>query len=356
MKGSPTHLPIRPDWLATSAEPAIDPQLPVIDSHHHLYDRPGIRYLLQEYLEDISSGHNVVGSVFIQARAMTREDGPEALRGLGETEFVNGIAAMSASGIYGKARVCAGIAGGADLTLGDDVRPILERHIAAAGGWRNEAGRFRGIRHTLTWDADPSLMNPAYVLPRHLAADSVFRRGFAHLAPLGLTYEAWAFFHQLPEVADLARAFPDTRIVINHCGGVIGIAGYAGRRDEIFSIWREGLAQAAACPNVSIKLSGLGMRLAGFRFEEQTVAPSSENLAAGWRPWMETCIELFGVDRCMFGSNFPVDKGGMSFSNGLNALKRLTRHAGEDEKAAIFWKTARDFYRLELDPAAQVAE
>lgn len=348
MQASPTHLPIRPDWLATTTEPALDPAQPVIDSHHHLYDRPGIRYLLDDYLADIGSGHNVRGSVFVQARAMTRASGPEALKGLGETEFVNGVAAMSASGIYGQARVCAAIAGGADLTLGAAVRPVLERHIAAAGGWGENPGRFRGIRHTLTWDADPGLMNPAYVLPRHLAADAAFRRGFAELAPLGLSYEAWAFFHQLHEVADLARAFPETPVVVNHCGGVIGIAGYTGRRAEVFEVWKPGIIALAACPNVSIKLSGLGMRLAGFGFENQPRAPGSAQLAEAWRPWMETCLEAFGAGRCMFGSNFPVDKGGMSFSNGLNAVKRLLEPASPTERHAVLYQTARDFYRMDL--------
>ena len=346
MAASPTHLDIRPGWLATRQEAALDPTLPVIDSHHHLYDRPGMRYLLDEYRRDIDCGHDVRASVFVQARAFLRADGPPHLQSLGETEFVNGVAAMSASGIYGPARLCAGIVGHIDLTLGDAVRPVLERHIALAGGSVEDGGRFRGVRQTLTWDRDTTLTNALYPTTETMMESPAFERGFSHLAPLGLSFEGWCFFHQLGRLAALARRHPDTAIVLNHGGGIVRIAGYASQRDEVFREWKRGLLQLAACPNVRVKLSGLGMRLGGFGFENLPQAPSSEQLAHAWRPWIGTCLEAFGASRCMFGSNFPVDKGSFAYSIGLNALKRLTAGASADEKADVFARTAQRFYRL----------
>jgi predicted TIM-barrel fold metal-dependent hydrolase len=353
MTRSPTHSPVRPEWLATRQEAPLDPAIPVVDSHHHLYERPGIRYLLDEFLQDINCGHDVRATVFVQARAMLRVDAPPLLQPLGETEFVNGIAAMSASGIYGSTRVCAGIVGYADLTAGDNIRPVLERHIARAGGTVTEGGRFRGVRQPLTWDQDSSLMNSLYPLSESLLDSREFRAGFAHLAPLGLSFEGWVFFHQLPALAKLARAFPDTRIVVNHCGGIVGIARYAGQHQEVFRRWKQGLTEIAACPNVMIKLSGLGMRLGGFGFEDLEQAPSSLELAKAWRPWIESCIEAFGTNRCMYGSNFPVDKGSHSYGIGLNGLKRLVANASRSEKDDIFWRSAQRFYCLP-DAALQI--
>lgn len=284
MNASQTYLPVRPDWLATRVEEALDPSLPVVDSHHHLYDRPGIRYLLDDYLQDVCSGHNVRASIFVQARSMLRLGAAPHLQAIGETEFANGVAAMSASGLYGDVRVCAGIVGFADLTLGDAVRPVLERHMMVAGGGVVDGGRFCGVRQTLSWDPDPTLLNPAYPTSEHMSTSRAFRAGFAHLAPLGLSFEAWAFFHQLPTIAELARTFPKTRFVLNHCGGVVRIAGYASRREEVFERWKRGLVELAGCPNVFVKLSGLGMRLGGFGFEHHGSAPSSAELADAWQP------------------------------------------------------------------------
>ena len=320
--------------------------IPIVDAHHHLYDRPGSRYLLDEILADVACGHNVRATVLLQARAMLRANGLEHFKPLGETEFANGIAAMSASGIYGSARICAGIVGYADLTMGDDVRAVLEKHVQLAGGTTLEGGRFCGIRQSLTWDPDATLTNPLYPTSECLMDSECFRKGFTHLAQLGLSFDAWVFFHQLPRLASLARAFPDTPIVVNHCGGFIGIEAYAGKQDLVFQQWRRGILELANCPNVMIKLSGLGMRLGGITFEEGERAPSSIELADAWRPWLETCILAFGAGRCMFGSNFPVDKGNHSYGVGLNALKRVIERTTPDEKADILWRSAKSFYGL----------
>jgi predicted TIM-barrel fold metal-dependent hydrolase len=335
------YIAVRPDWLATQQEQALDPGQVIVDPHHHLWDRPGWRYLLDDILADIRTGHDVRATVFVQARAMHRADGPEAMKPVGETEFANGIAAMSASGAYGEVRVCAGIVGFADLRLGDAVRPVLEAHVAAAGG---PAGRFRGIRHIATWDPDPAMLNPAYTPAEDMLDSAAFRAGFAHLAPLGLSFDAWLYFHQIPRLTALARAFPGTPVVLDHCGGILGIGRY--RREEVLPLWHAAIRDLATCPNVTVKLGGLGMRLPGFGFEAASRAPSSAELAEAWRPWIERCIEAFGPARCMFESNFPVDKGGYGYAVGWNAFKRLAAGASAEEKADLFWRSAARFYRL----------
>jgi predicted TIM-barrel fold metal-dependent hydrolase len=339
---SPTYLPVRQDWLDQRNEPILEPGLPIIDPHHHLWDRPGWRYLLDELLADTGTGHNIIATVFVQARAMVRATGPEELRPVGETEFVNGVAAMSASGIYGKTKVCAGIVGHADLTLGTRVEPVLAAHIRAGGD------RFRGIRHITAWDGDDSIRNPAYSPPPGLLADKAFRDGFAVLCRLGLSFDAWLYHPQINELTDLARAFPDARIVLNHVGGPIGIGPYAAKRKEVFAAWTASIKALAACPNVCVKVGGLGMRMGGFGFHEKAEPPSSGTLAAAWRPYVETCIEAFGPSRCMFESNFPVDKGSYSYPVFWNACKLLAKAASHGEKADLFAGTAARFYRLDF--------
>ncbi len=334
------YLPVRQDWLDRRKEAILEPELPIVDPHHHLWDRPGWRYLLDELLADTASGHNIVATVFVQARAMHRAAGPEELRPVGETEFVNGIAAMSASDVYGKTAHCAGIVGYADLTLGGRVEPVLEAHIRAGGD------RFRGIRHIVAWDADANIRNPAYSPPQGIMGNKAFREGFAALERLGLSFEGWLYHHQIDELTDLARAFPGTRIVLNHVGGPLGIGGYAGRREEIFPRWAASIRTLATCPNVHVKLGGLGMRVNGFGFEAHPEPPSSQTLAAAWRPYMETCIEAFGPSRGMFESNFPVDKGSYSYPVFWNACKLLAKGASKTEKADLFAGTAARFYRL----------
>ncbi|TWA99452.1 amidohydrolase family protein [Bradyrhizobium stylosanthis] len=338
---SSNYLAVRPDWLAHGVEEALEPDLPIIDAHHHLWDRPNWRYLFDEYLADVAaSGHSVTASVFVQCQAMYRADGPAAMRVVGETEFVNGVAAMSAGGQYGPHRLCAGIVGHADLRLGDDVAGVLEAHIAAA------PERFRGIRHITVWDADRNLMNPLSAGPPGLLADGAFRAGFARLAPLGLAFDAWLFHPQIPELTELARAFPQTRIVLDHLGGIVGIGPYKDRRDEIFATWSRAIRELAACENACVKLGGLGMRINGFGFETREVPPSSEILAAASRPYIETCIEAFGAGRCMFESNFPVDKGSYGYGTVWNAFKRLTRGASESDRTSLLSGTAARVYGL----------
>jgi predicted TIM-barrel fold metal-dependent hydrolase len=332
----------RPDWLALRREEVIDPTRPIVDPHHHLWDRGGQRYLIEEITDDIASGHNVIATVYVEARSMYRANGPEAFRPVGEIEFANGAAAMSASGGYGPATICAGIVGHVNLLLGEGTRAVLEAEIFAG------QGRFRGIRHSAAWDADANVAGMYATRSKGLLLDSSFRKGFACLAPLGLSFDAWLFHPQIGELTDLARTFPDTRIVLDHCGGPIGLGSYAGRRAEIFPVWKASIREIADCPNVVVKLGGLAMCLLGYDFHERPMPPSSEELAAAWRPYIETCIEAFGTQRCMFESNFPPDKGQCSYQAIFNAFKRIAAPYSEAEKTALFSKTATDFYRLKL--------
>jgi predicted TIM-barrel fold metal-dependent hydrolase len=332
----------RQDWLALRREEAIDPRRPIVDPHHHLWDRGGQRYLIEELTDDLASGHNITATVYVEARSMYRAKGPEAFRPVGEVEFVNGAAAMSASGGYGSTAICAGIVGHVDLLQGDGARDVLEAEIAAGGG------RFRGIRHSTAWDADPEVAGFYATRPKGLLLDPTFRKGFAALAPLNLSFDAWLFHPQIGELVDLARAFPDTRIVLDHCGGPIGLGGYASRREEVFQVWKASILEIAKCPNVAVKLGGLAMRLLGYDFHERPLPPSSEDVAAAWRPYIETCIEAFGPARGMFESNFPPDKGQCSYQVIFNAFKRIAAQYTEAEKTALFSRTATDFYRLKL--------
>jgi predicted TIM-barrel fold metal-dependent hydrolase len=336
------YLAVRDEWLARRREPILEAELPIVDPHHHLWDRPGWRYMLDDLLADTDDGHNIVGTVFVQCRSMHRADGPEEMKPVGETEFCNGVAAMSASGGYGKTKVNAGIVGHANLSLGAAVERVLEAHIRAGGG------RFRGIRHITAYDPDPSLLNPAYTPPARLMYDETFRQGFAKLAPLNLTFDAWLYHPQIADVAALARAFPGTGICLNHIGGPLAIGAYAGKRAEVFADWAKAIADLAACPNVVVKLGGMAMRINGWDFHERAEPPSSEDLAAAWKPYVDHCIDKFGASRCMFESNFPVDKGSYGYQAFWNACKILARGASAAEKADLFAGTAARFYRLEL--------
>lgn len=328
--------------IDAAAEPPLDPDLPIVDPHHHLWDYPSHRYLLPDLLTDTDTGHRIEATVFIECGVFYRTNAAPGMEVVGEVEFVNGVAAMAASGRYGSTKACSGIVGTADLTRGDAVEEVLSAQIAVGGG------RFKGIRHTAGWEnrtrsVHLSHSNP----PEHLYRDHEdFRRGFAALGRLGLTFDAWCYHPQLMDIVDLARSFPDQPIVMNHVGGPLGVECYASERDTVITEWRTGLQALADCPNVVLKLGGLGMRINGFGFEHRDTAPSSTELATAWRPFMEPAIEMFGADRCMFESNFPVDRISTGYGNLWNAFKKIASGASDAEKAALFAGTARSFYRL----------
>jgi L-fuconolactonase len=327
-------------WLARHVEEVLEPDLPIVDAHHHMWWRPPEAYQHTEMVEDIrAGGHAITHTVFVQCNAMYRSDGPEAMRPIGETEYINGIAAISASGMFGDLRLCAAIVGFAELQRGDAVAEVLEAHIAVGGG------RFRGIRQQAQYD--PVLGAMARIAPpQGLLDDAAFRRGFARLAPLGLSFDAWIYFIQLGDLARLAEAFPDTIIILNHIGAPLGIGPYADRRDEVFGLWASAIADLARRPNVICKLGGMGMALHGFGFADHDRPLPSTALADAWRPYIEHCIEAFGPARCMFESNFPVDRQACSYRTLWNAFKHITAGCSAEEKNALFSDTASRVYRL----------
>lgn len=318
-------------------EEILEPDLRICDPHHHLWDRPDNRYLLPELLADLETGHRIEATVFVEASAFYSKHKPAHLAYVGETEFAAGVGAMADSGRYGPVRACAGIVGRAALDQGASVAETLAAHVAAG------AGRFRGVRHIGAWDASPDIRMGRPGTPPNLYGTPAFREGFAKLAPLGLSFEAWQFHPQLPDVTALARAFPETPIMLNHVGGPLAIGPYAGKRDEVFADWSRDLRELATCPNVWVKLGGLAMATNG-----PPAGTTSAELAQAWRPYLETCIEAFGPQRSLFESNFPVDSYGATYDALWNAFKRIAAGASVTEKAALFYDNAVRFYRLDL--------
>ena len=348
-------------WLAKVPEEAIDPTQPIIDPHHHLWDRrprpelePGarthLRYLGDDLIEDIrGGGHNVIDTVFIECRAMYREDTTDPFASVGEVEFVQGVAAMADSGLYGEGvRCCGGIVGFADLTRGHAAEDVLGALMAAG---RN----FRGIRHAHGWHPSPDIRNSHHPTRdiEGLLGKADFRSGFAALERLGLTFDCWGFHTQLDEVAELALAFPGVTIILNHIGGPMAYGPYEGQRETtVFDVWRAGLERVAACPNVVVKVGGCGMPTYGFGHDQgDDGPPASTELAAAWKRHFENVLELFGPSRSMFESNFPVDKVSCSYTGLWNAFKIIAGELGlsADEKNDLFYGTAARAYSLKID-------
>lgn len=342
-------------------EAILDPGRPIIDPHHHLWDwrrrlpRPPVsqysydnvlrrtpRYLAEDLLADLDSGHNVRATVHVECGSMYRQQGPMETAPIGETEFVNGVAAMAASGAFGERQLCAGIIGYADLT-GSRSESVLEAHMAAS------AGRFRGIRQSAAYDADPQVMEPSWQKPAGLYRDDQFRAGFRHLGPLNLVFDAWLYEPQLPDLIDLARAFPDTMVCLDHVGTPLGIGAYHGKREDRFPVWRSHIETLAKCQNVYVKLGGLGMPYSAFPSFMARPTSSSAQLAEEWRPYIEVCIEAFSPSRAMFESNFPVDVLTCSYATLWNVFKRLAEPYSETEKHELFFATAARFYRLQIE-------
>jgi L-fuconolactonase len=342
----------REKWLNLTKEEAIEPYLPICDPHHHLWDTPDSvpesqipvshrhihHYLLNELLRDIGGAHNIVKTIFIECRSMYRKEGPPEFRPLGETEFVQGIAAQMASGQYGNTEVASGIVGFADLMLGSAVAPVLEAHIAAS------RRRFRGVRYITTWDASKEIESRAK--GPGLLLDSKFREGFACLNRYGLSFDSFLYPSQLSDLVGLARAFPDTPIILNHIARPLGIGPYAGKRQEIFEVWKKGMADLATCHNVVVKLGGFGNTTSGFGWHEQPISPNSSDLTRAMTPYFDWCIEKFGTNRCMFESNFPVDRISYSYNVVWNAFKRYSKNFSSVERSQLFHDTAVKIYRL----------
>jgi L-fuconolactonase len=318
-------------------EAPLEPELPICDAHHHLWERPPSVYMLDDLLEDLRAGHNIVSTVAVECRYGYRNEGADELKPVGEVEFLDSIADRVSIDPPITTRVAAAIVGHANLLLGDAVAPVLEAHMAAS------PRRFRGIRHSATSDASDALRSDGAL---GLLGDRKFRQGFAWLAKLGLSFDAWVYHPQLTEVAELARGFPSVPIILNHTGGPLGVGPYAGKRVEVYQLWRSGIDHLAKCPNVVVKLGGCGSVRSGYDWHERAVKPSSLELAEILQPYFEHCIEKFGVDRCLLESNFPVEKLANTYVNLWNAFKRMTESYTTSERAALFHDTAARVYRI----------
>jgi predicted TIM-barrel fold metal-dependent hydrolase len=330
---------MRSDWLSQVREDIIEPERPICDPHHHLWDNENNPYLLPQLLEDVRSGHNIVSTVFVECSSMYRATGDVALRPVGETEFVNGVAAMTASGQYGELRACEGIVSYADLTLGGDAGRVLDEHMRLSD-------RFRGIRHAAGWDASDKIRNSHTNPPQGLFLREDFRAGFAELAKRQLTFDAWLYHPQILQLTDLASAFPDVTIIFDHFGGPLGIGPYAGKGDAVFAQWSEYVAELAKCPNVYPKLGGIVMPINGFGWHKRATPATSDEIVAATGRYYQRTIELFGPERCMFESNFPVDKQSCSYHVLWNAFKKIAADFTAADKDWLFHDAAVNAYKL----------
>jgi len=332
------------EWLNQVIEEPIDPERQICDPHHHLFiRRPNteVDYFQPKFASDISnSGHNIVSTVYIECKAMYRHDGPDKMKPVGEVEFANGQAAMAASGLYGETKICAGIIGYADLRLGAAVGDVLDAELAAAGD------RFKGIRFAGTWNPDPKIRNGSNNPTDNQFQEASFREGFCELGTRNLVFEAWCYHTHLKQVTNLARAFPDITIILNHFGGPIGVGSFADKRDEVFAQWQIDISELSNCENVYAKLGGLQMDVNGFAWHKRPKPPSSSELMKATKRWHYHTIDAFGTNRCMFESNFPVDKFSCSYGVLWNSFKRLTEEFSPSEKADLFHDNAVKIYSI----------
>ncbi len=331
---------IERDWLGLITEDIVDSEREICDPHHHLWHRNGSKYLLEDFLLDIQTGHNIVSTVYVECESMYSQDAAKEFAPVGETEFVQGVAAMSASGEFGNCRVAKGIVGFADLRLGSSVQSILESHVHAA------PKRFKGIRHATGWHESPEIKN-SHSKPKkgEMLTDS-FLEGFDILHKLNLSFDAWCYHEQIPEIVKLASIYPETTIILDHFGGPLGVGPYKGKRDQVFGNWKEAISELASSNNVYFKLGGINMKVNGFDWHKKACPATSDQLVDLTGPYYEFCIDLFGSKRCMFESNFPVDKVSASYHVLWNAFKKLSRQLTEEEKSDLFYRTAANVYRL----------
>lgn len=324
-------------WLDQVVEDIIEPDLEIVDPHHHLWRRPGMDYVLEDLWADTGSGHNITQTVFVECGAEYLNDGPEELRCVGETQFVTELAEASRAT---ENATIAGIVSRANLLTGDHVEAVLLAHEAAAHGL------FRGIRHAGASDSNPAALSIPGKAPPGLYMDPDFRRGMKRLGELGYSFDAWHYHHQIAEFTDLARSVPETTMVLDHFGTPLGVGSYASQREAIFESWRADITELAKCSNVVAKLGGLAMPDNGFGWDQRTLPADSDELVDAQRRYYLHTIEAFGPERCMFESNFPVDKRSLSYPIYWNAMKKLSVEFSAAERAQMFADTARRVYRL----------
>lgn len=331
-------------WHASrNREIAIEPDMPIIDPHLHIFgsNKDTHFYRLEDYTQDLAGGHRVLKTVYIEAyRSGWRTSGPDHLRSVGEVEMIVAQTEQALVAPFGNCEFAAGIVANVDFTKGAWVSETLEAHTIAA------KGRLRGVRQVAAYDDGLVGSFIKELPPERLMQDQAFQEGLSKLNGLGLSFDVWIYHHQLLELISLVDKFPEINFVLNHLGGLIGIDTFRVNRADTLAIWKLHLQYLAERPNVFIKVGGMGMPVFGFGFEHQVHPATSQQMAAAWRPLIETCISVFGTNRCMFESNFPVDRQSAGYTEVWNAFKAVTKGMTPTERRQLFFETASQVYRL----------
>lgn len=338
------HLPVRQEWLNQHIEDPISPNIPIIDPHHHLWDVGFGRYYIEELLEDInSSGHNILSTVYIMSSSNTKiysKDGLEEFKPLNEIEFATSEGKRADLIPYNKVKVNASIVGSVDLTYGNKLQPVLEKAVNIS------EGRLKGIRMLLASHTDPRISSGAVKSDLGLMLHPNFIDGAKCIQNANLSLDFWIYHTQLNEMEKIARSLPDLTIILNHIGGPIHLGEYEGKQAATHREWRSAMMRLSRIPNINVKLGGLGMAVNGAKFHNNKFPPNSVQLSDVWKPWIYETIDMFGFDRCMFESNFPVDKGSCSYGALWNAFKILAKDMSDDEINKLFSKNAAKIYKI----------
>ena len=338
------HLPVRQEWLNQLIEDPILPNIPIIDPHHHLWDVGFGRYYIEELLEDInSSGHNIVSTVYIMSSSNTKiysKDGLEEFKPLTEIEFATSEGKRADLIPNNRVKVNASIVGSVDLTYGNKLQPVLEKAVNIS------EGRLKGIRMLLASHTDPRISSGAVKSDLGLMLHPNFIDGAKCIQDANLSLDFWIYHTQLNEMEKIARALPDLTIILNHIGGPIHLGEYEGKQAATHREWRSAMMRLSRIPNINVKLGGLGMAVNGAKFHNSKFPPNSVQLSDVWKPWIYETIDMFGFDRCMFESNFPVDKGSCSYGSLWNAFKIIARDMSDDEINKLFSKNAAKIYKI----------
>ena len=338
------HLPVRQEWLNQLIEDPILPNIPIIDPHHHLWDVGFGRYYIEELLEDInSSGHNILSTVYIMSSSNTKiysKDGLEEFKPLTEIEFATSEGKRADLIPNNKVKVNASIVGSVDLTYGNKLQPVLEKAVNIS------EGRLKGIRMLLASHTDPRISSGAVKSDLGLMLHPNFIDGAKCIQDANLSLDFWIYHTQLNEMEKIARALPDLTIILNHIGGPIHLGEYEGKQAATHREWRSAMMRLSRIPNINVKLGGLGMAVNGAKFHNSKFPPNSVQLSDVWKPWIYETIDMFGFDRCMFESNFPVDKGSCSYGALWNAFKILAKDMSDDEINKLFSKNAAKIYKI----------
>ena len=338
------HLPVRQEWLNQHIEDPISPNIPIIDPHHHLWDVGFGRYYIEELLEDInSSGHNILSTVYIMSSSNTKiysKDGLEEFKPLTEIEFATSEGKRADLIPNNKVKVNASIVGSVDLTYGNKLQPVLEKAVNIS------EGRLKGIRMLLASHTDPRISSGAVKSDLGLMLHPNFIEGAKCIQNANLSLDFWIYHTQLNEMEKIARSLPDLTIILNHIGGPIHLGEYEGKQAATHREWRSAMMRLSRIPNINVKLGGLGMAVNGAKFHNNKFPPNSVQLSDVWKPWIYETIDMFGFDRCMFESNFPVDKGSCSYGALWNAFKILAKDMSDDEINKLFSKNAAKIYKI----------